>query len=335
MVLLRTSFFALLSTPYASDATRSGIVGGNIAEGADVASELNHRYFGFNPRDDRSPLGVTITMHGELKFYCKTACYNGHADCRMSASLYNKRMLKTRWGGHIALGLERSTGVVWHQDAVEQHLHKCSYIFDGSSYRRYNGACGCGAVGACSDRTSAYGNVCPSSGQTCRVTDHEVDGCSCDVQGEPRDVNSEQCFFKGPALDRGNVNASRDQLRWMAKTRVKKQDWRAGQNHDPLEYWNEIILDEQLMLPMLRRDSGSVVQAFIYKRGSGSGRSHARKMRDEFVSTYPASSHIPIIAIDVRKNVGFSHHIFFAEEFDLDAEEVSTVLPDLQNLTVV
>lgn len=267
---------------------------------------LNSLYKGFDAKDDSSPLGVTISVQSKFELYCSElpgeTCYQGHADCRFSASLYNdKMMLDTKTGG-VKMTMGGSSGIVFNQTLVESKMGKCSYIFDGGSFNRYNGACGCLSMsGSCQDPSSAFGNVCPSTGQTCTISDRDVEGCSCDTTGDAGNKVM-GCFHKGAGYDRGSVRSSADQTREMVKARLRHQDGTAivyGQPVTLLEYWNEVVVDEILMLELLREDPVPVIPAFVYTRGSWSGRSQAQQMRDAYRKQFNVQVDIPLVAIDL------------------------------------
>ena len=83
-------------------------------------------------------------------------------------------MMLQRGANSIKITMDRVAGVVFNRSLVEKRLGKCSNMFDGASFNRYNGACGCVAGATnCSDPHSAYGNVCPSVGRTCVIPDKE------------------------------------------------------------------------------------------------------------------------------------------------------------------
>jgi len=120
------------------------------------------RYMAFDPDDDTSDLGVTVDMrpNGVFDFFCSTngsSCFKGDADCRVSASLMNNRVMITEENRFAGI-MSRTQGIVFNQTTVETRLAKCSYVYDGATDRRLNGGCGCGALGQaeCSDIMSAY-----------------------------------------------------------------------------------------------------------------------------------------------------------------------------------
>lgn len=182
---------------------------------------LNQFYTGFDENDGNSPLGVTMTMtsnpntfYGNI--YCSTfdnpngntSCHAGFADCRLSASLYNHKMLVNTQTHKIVLGLQKTTGYIINQTRVESYLGKCSYIWDGASQNRLNRGCGnvpsAGAMD-CSDSHCAFHNFCPSVNGTCSLNATEVQGSLCKNYGGPLPIPSypqmPACMFPGPSID--------------------------------------------------------------------------------------------------------------------------------------
>lgn len=308
------------SNPVTKINTASAATPALTSQPADVAAWLNLLYKGFDAKDDESPLGVTISVQDEFVIYCSKLpgqdCYQGHADCRFSASLYNDQMMIDTKTGGLKMTMGQSSGIVFNQTLVESKIGKCSYIFDGGSFNRYNGACGCLALSAsCEDPHSAFGDVCPSTGKTCTVSDREVEGCSCDSMGDSGNKVM-GCFHKGAGYDRGSEHSSTDQTRSMVKARLRHQDGTAtvyGQPVRLLEYWNEVVVDEVLMLKQLEEDPVPVIPAFVYVKGSWDGRSKAQKMRDTYRKQFAVKANIPLVAIDLSVRAEAAHGPFVLE----------------------
>jgi hypothetical protein len=175
----------------------------------EAAALLNTLYMGFDANTDNSALGVTISMLNNFNdfnqnLFCApmmgTQCYKGMADCRMSATLYNhKIVLQAGMPNRIKLGLGRSVGFVIDQARVETRFGKCAYIFDGASFAGYNSGCGDSArTRDCASQNSAFHNICPSTGQTCKADDVEVKRKMCKPDGPatvPNKGTDWQCFF--------------------------------------------------------------------------------------------------------------------------------------------
>lgn len=285
----------------------------------DTVKYLNDFYTGFNESDPKSPLGVTITMtsnpntfYGNI--YCSTfnnpngntSCHKGFADCRLSASLYNHKMIVNTADHKIVLGLQKTTGYVINQSRVEAYLSKCSYIWDGASQNRLNRGCGnVPAIGLaalnCSNPQCAFYNYCPSTKQTCSLNATEVHGSLCQAYGGPLPIPSypqmPACMFPGPSIDwheQANYKPQMSYLRDMVKARATKNFM--------LDQWNEVVIDETLMLRDISQssaDAAQVVTAFVYaKSGLPASKNSAENMRDEYCKINKVTPPIPVVEID-------------------------------------
>merc|ERR1712183_854792 len=81
--------------------------------------------------------------------------------------------------------------------------------------------------------------------------------------------------------------------------RLKHQDCTDPSKGACVSYWNEVILDNRVLLPALQKDPGSMLWAFTYLKSNGAARAIARAMRDKFCVRYkcdPAT--IPVIGMD-------------------------------------
>jgi len=193
----------------------------------------------------------------------------------------------------------RVAGIVINQTLVESSMGKCSYMFDGATYFRYNGGCGCSSNSAsCTNPQSAFGNECPSTNKTCATEDKEVAQCSCEVMGTRSGRYEDACFWKGAGFDTAQARHTSDQTRQMVKERLKLDG-------SDLEYWNEIVVDEHLMLEQLREDPVPVIPAFIYIKGNPMGLDSARTMRDDYVLQFSVKKQIPLIAVDDEESFPF------------------------------
>jgi len=268
---------------------------------------------GFDENDDTSPLGVTISMLFNFKDFNKnlfcaplmgTGCYVGFADCRMSASLHNWKIINSNYVFSSVFG--RATGYVFNQTMVEKTLGKCSYMFDGATENRYNNGCGLGAGSNCSRPGSAYADICPSTGKTCVASDPEVKGSLCEPFGPiPVPIAGDkgyQCFFSGPALNypkHDQANHLLEMVKARLTNEVSTQDYKAH---------NEVILDERLLIPAISDDPALVIPAFVFSKSQPWGQSAAEAMRDKFCAEYQVAQ-IPVIGVndvtDFRPNGPF------------------------------
>jgi len=219
----------------------------------------------------------------------------------------------------VKITMDRCSGIVFNQSLVQTSMGKCSFQFDGASFNRYNGACGCSSVTTdCDNEESAYGNVCPSTGKTCKVTDKEIANCACDIKDEePTETTDLQCYWKGAGFDGGNVQWSEDQTRKMVLQRLRHQEESNDDPNDKLEYWNEVVIDEHIMLDHLRQDSAPVISAFVYVKGCPGGVAAAQEMRKDYTSQFKVPVTIPIVAVDNEVDVSTADGPFFVENAEV------------------
>merc|ERR1712100_736018 len=104
-----------------------------------------------------------------------------------------------------------------------------------------------------------------------------------------------QCFFGMPSLNYpGKPRANH--LREMAKARLQHQVG-SGDKGPLISQWNEVILDERVLIPAIRENPAGAISAFIYVKSLGGSRAIAEKMRDEFCAYYQVPN-IPVLAVD-------------------------------------
>jgi len=299
---------------------------------------MNDLYMGFDPDDDTSPTGVTINMQGsdDFTFYCLangTGCNEGYADCRISTSIYNKHMLVSE-DGMYQVTMDRGQGIVFNQSAVLSQYLKCSYVYDGASFNKVYGGCGCAALGAadCGSTMSAYSNhdcpyiadfvsntcinACEQNTSMCveaDTTTERVEPCYCssphlDGIYPGYDVDStlqSQCYFKGPAFGGGT-----DETRDMLKRRVTSQETNGGIEDVTGEgerwkqgYWNELVLDANVVFEVLRRKPAEAIVAFVYLKGDVVAKAKAATMAASMQYDYSMQQPVPLIAFDTTVNV--------------------------------
>lgn len=287
---------------------------------------MNEMYLGYDPADDSSPLGVTIQLHQDFVFYCGVPCYNGNADCRVSTAIFNHRVLISNETNTIVLPTVNAalSGIFFNQTAVETKLAKCSYQFDGATFNRLNGGCGCGAGPMdCDDPACAYNNQDPESGDTATGTSPHVSRCWCE---DPRHydatkTNEEQCYWKGPAFYMAD-GVSQDQTRQMLAQRVANSegvdDVGGGQTRVKNEYWDEIVLDGNVLQDELTRDAVSTIPAMVYAKGDANGRARAQEMAQTMMEMYSLPSPVPLIAIDAEKDVSTGGPFVFEDGQDTE-----------------
>jgi len=289
---------------------------------AAAAKYLNDLFLGFNETNKSSPLGVTISMAAQPNtffgnIFCSsfpnphgaTKCFQGQADCRLSASLYSHAWLYDSKTKKTLMGLGRSVGYAFNQSMVESRWAKCSYVWDGASGNRYNRGCGDGAQSLTCDKSvfPAYYDICPSTKKTCTASDDEVKRGLCKQYGGVHDVppthgcsDCYQCVFPGPALDyheQDNFEPGVDSTRDMANFRVKYNGGHDTEGPN-VEKWNEVVLDELLLLPDMWYDPATVLTAFLYTKSQlPISLQNAQAMQREFCDYYKVKD-IPIVMVD-------------------------------------
>jgi len=291
-----------------------------------LVDQLNQAYMGFDETDSTSPLGVTISMAANPSTYwgnvfCSmmnnpngnTTCFNGMSDCKMSASLINHKMMLSATTGKINVGLSRATGYIFNQTLVESKYAKCAYIWDGASNNKYNQGCGDGAPGNdCSDKGTAYYNICPSTGKVCTADDDEVKRNFCKTAGGDIAIPTThdghvQCAFPGPAINYhgqdGWTPSTTSYLRDMANWRAKFSSGKDASGPN-IEKWNEIDLDERLV-------PKEAIIAFVYvKSRAPIANYEVNDMQAEYEEDSGVT--VPIVGIDDELVIEGSKGPFFA-----------------------
>jgi len=267
----------------------------------ETAQMLNKQYMGFNMDDPTSPLGVTLGFATSSIYnftnnlFCNsevgTVCFRGAADCKMSCALLNWKMSTDNYTLHLPFG--NRVGYAFNQEQVESGFSKCSFLFDGATQNRYNNGCGSGAPGTdCSQPGTAYADICPSTGKTCTADDVEVTSVECEPFGLHKTPNSTMgspCFFSGPSLNFPRVDPLLNHMRDMVQARVA-----SGVTKD----WNEVVLDERVLIPAMKKYPAITIRAFTYFKSMGSdGQKAAEGMRDKFCKDYGAVQ-IPVLGIN-------------------------------------
>jgi len=272
-------------------------------------------YMGFDETDDTSPMGVTISMAGQTasfdaNLFCSTlmdtSCYDGQADCRMSASLFNHKVLVD--GTQFAPTMDRPVGYVFNQNLTETFWGKCAYIWDGADSKDLNNGCGAGATGgSCGDPNSAFANQCGDTApkHNCSRDDVEVTGrlCSCappmceesyGVVAPPAMPDGETCFYEMPGLVYGE-STDTNHLRDMLKQRITNQ----ADDTILTATWNEVVIDNRLLIPKIRTDPTEAIWAFVCVPSANPEACNlATAMRDEFQTTYGVTGSIPVVALN-------------------------------------
>lgn len=293
----------------------------------DAVRILNSLYMNFDENNDDSHLGVTISMAGqrdkfdsnlfcaELGTQCRadgtpSECFSGQADCRMSSSLFNHKVMVN--GTSLIPTMGRPIGYIFNQDLTETHWGKCAFIWDGADSSNLNNGCGAGATsGNCYDPHSAFQNQCstqPPEFHNCTRDDPEVASrlCKCEapfcsesygVVEPPAGKSGETCFYEMPALIY-NDSTTTNHLRDSVKQRVLNQ----GDDPALTGEWNEVVIDNRLLIPKIREEPANAIWAFLCIHPSTefpTACEEAVAMRDEFQTAYNVQGGtIPVVAMD-------------------------------------
>lgn len=238
----------------------------------------------------------------------ETQCYEGQSDCRLSASLFNHKVLVS--GTQFAPTMSRPIGYVFNQDLTENHWGKCAFIWDGADSHNLNNGCGAGATGGqnCGDHRSAFWNQCnqPQDPHTCTRDDHEVTSrlCKCEapicaesygVVSPPATPQDETCFYEMPALVY-NESTKTNHLRDSVKQRIHNQ----GNDTTYTSTWNEVVIDDRLLIPKIRENPAEAIWAFVCVPTDTQpiACDQAVAMRDEFQTAYNVTGTIPVLRLD-------------------------------------
>jgi len=299
----------------------------------EAADYLNKLYLGFSEADQTTQIGVTISMAAQVSgffanIFCSqffnpdvngyTTCFKGQADCRMSTStLSHGWMTDSNTKGKLASFGGRSVGYVFNQTMVEQKWTKCSYIWDGASFRLYNRGCGDGApsVECGPTETNAFNNKCGADlDHTCTADDDEIKRKICvgtlpggTAPVPTRHDTEPECFFPGPAFDyhgQSDFKFGQDYTREMAKQRLKYNDGsdKEGPN---TEKNNEVVLDEELLIHDIWQNPITAIPAIVYTKKTnknGLNKKYAQGIRDDLCKAYGCEQNgggvIPLVMID-------------------------------------
>jgi hypothetical protein len=306
-----------------------------------AAAYLNKLYLSKFNQSDTASLGVTISMAAQNRnfnenlfcskingapFYIEgkqTKCFNGQADCRMSACVINKQWMVNNKTKALTPFGKRAVGYVFNQTLVESKWTKCSYIWDGASANNYNRGCGAGAAGGNScekDSGNAFENICPDSKKTCTAESTDVRRAVCQTPSlsafggtTPVPMTHDgqtQCVFPGAAFDfhgQSDYKPGEDHTRDMVQYRLQYNSGKgskiAGVDVQNIELNNEVVLDEELLIPDLWEDPVAAIPVFIYaKSNEVIAKQEAGQMRDRFCTYYHCSENgggrIPLVMVD-------------------------------------
>jgi hypothetical protein len=285
--------------------------------GPDAAAYLNDLWTGYQAGNKSTPVGAVMRATKEWKFYCDgfqndTGCFNGRARCITSGSILNPFvMLKP--DGVTAIGLQRSTGIMFNTSLVETKLGRCTYQYDGGSLGRYNRGCGTMAYngeGGCEKKASAWYDLDPKTGRQVTADADCVmdDYCPNRIRNgkEPLESGSPPCFWKGPAFDpRAQAQGfGESETHEMLEQRIRNQH----DIYDRMTTWDEVVIDAELLYNELVRDPARAVIAMLYHwspdfRKTDIAKGAALAMALEMQKEFNMSEPVPLVAVDVTMNV--------------------------------
>jgi len=207
-------------------------------------------------------------------------------------------------------------------------------MYDGATFNRVNRGCGCAARQPGCGREGAYWNQeCeygdPAHHQqidesTCHDNTEaspDVDPCWCKAENRnpstptPEDTltTDQQCFFRGGGLYPPHPLES--EFHEMVGARIANQESNGGtevlpgttppETRHKQEYWNEVIVDAEVLGNMLRDpdvETTDAVSAFIYVEGWGGGKPKAIAMQQQALRDYGYPV-IPIVSFDPNVDV--------------------------------
>merc|ERR1712187_265641 len=121
-----------------------------------------------------------------------------------------------------------------------------------------------------------------------------------------------QCYFPGAAFNfhgQADFQPGEDTTRKMLKQRLKFNNNAVENGATPnIEMNNEIVIDEELMIPDYWEDPVAAIPAFVYtKSNEVIAKGEAKQVRDDFCSYYGCEqnggSKIPLVRIDDTKKL--------------------------------
>jgi hypothetical protein len=324
-----SSTTAAVTTTTTTDVCANAVV---VPTGEDeLVDWLNSLYTGFKEDDPTSPNGVTIRVADDFSMYCGTPCFQGNPDCRISASLYNSKMLVMHDTFKPAVTMGRDAGIVFNQTTIEASSGKCAFMYDGATFGRVNRGCGCPARQAQScgqegpywnqdcqyEDMENHRNIDPSTCHDNTDTSPDVEQCWCNTDhlrvGTPKPEDAKttdlQCFFKGGGLY--PPQPQQPEWREFVKARLANQEANGGteivagtgETRYKSEYWNEVVVDAEVLIDILRNENVSntnAVSAFMYvEEGAGNGSPGKQKALNMQLQAYrDYGTIIPIVAFD-------------------------------------
>jgi len=225
-----------------------------------AAAVLNAEFMG-----DVFSGGVVMRQMGDWSLFCGEDCYKGRPDCILSTSFYNSAVgvngTDSTFFGYFPYAW--GAGVVFNGTLARERLAKCFYMFDGNSYYRYNGGCGCMAAkadqGSCTDPHAPYFNIAPDGEFVDGDNEEYAKKCLCtDVHSEQHDAAGNDCFWRGPAYNTSKGLYGGSEYKSVIQQRLNvvepASQWR----------WNELVMDARVLQQILAEDPASAIVGVFY-----------------------------------------------------------------------
>merc|ERR1719387_2740973 len=99
--------------------------------------------------------------------------------------------------------------------------------------------------------------------------------------------------------------------------------------HDPMSYWNEMILDGQELLKSLQEDAAATIPAIVYIpkldpiNAKGAAKATALRLATEMQQTYKLAQPVPVIKVDPDLDVRSGKQLPFSFEKEEEAPMIT------------
>lgn len=189
-------------------------------------------------------------------------------------------------------------------------MGRCTYQYDGTSWGRYNRGCGSTAPngeGFCEDKTSAWWNKDPKTGEECTDKSDVVLKDYCPKRKRagtaPMRSGDSPCFWKGPAFYPKGGFIKSETHDMMSQRIANQKDY-----GDQVSTWDEVVLDAAILLEELRRDPAAVVSAMVYDDSgdvskTGEAKKTAMRMAKKMQAEFNMNSPVPVVGVDTQLHV--------------------------------
>jgi len=293
---------------------------------------MNAQFYAFDPSNDKSSYGLYIRQtdkapikgdpsNQDVGIFCGLACWGGQSECRTAGSVYNSKQMLNHGPAGTTVAWDFGKGMGWWVNRTA--AVKCSYAWDGATPTKYNRGCGCSSgTSDCGNPNNAWNDIDPATGKACTGDSDVVKSCACESNKSQHQRPTvwemgPSCFWKGPAYDYPRAETTDDTWQ-MISWRVQKQGYTPfnpppANVQSPVAYWNEVIVDAEVLLEMLKEDAAGTIPAIIYTKGDKTLRSRARRVAQIMQDAYKLPNPVPVIALDTKANVNSGGDVFVVE----------------------